>query len=280
MKWLLRLYPGDWRERYGEELEGLLAEVQLSPLGLLDLLRGTLDAWCYPIGSERAAGGPRRWSMKPTMQRLVGGLFILGAAAAILYLYDPGGWISHGTPCPDSVGASTSCVSTVISTSGFLALLWGIVLLGFTGLWLHARRTGRPSLLGETNLVVGVAGYLTLLRDSGILPNLGPWPSGYDLGLLGLAVMLLTVVLQGVALIKAHLLPLWSSAPLIVAPFLAYPVLALGSRLVAAGPARGPGVAVYFAVSWLLLGCGLLLTHPDTTEGPPSAPAQEPSAPA
>jgi hypothetical protein len=93
-------------------------------------------------------------------------------------------------------------------------------------------------------------------------------------------VLLLSLILQGVAAIKARLLPPWSTVPLILAPFLAYPVLSLGPRLVLAGPVRGSGAAIYIAIAWLLLGCGLLLSRPDTGQSRPSAPGHEPSAPA
>jgi hypothetical protein len=42
--WLVRLYPSAWRERYGEEFDALLAECLHSPLDVLDVLLGALDA--------------------------------------------------------------------------------------------------------------------------------------------------------------------------------------------------------------------------------------------
>jgi hypothetical protein len=42
--WLLHLYPAAWRERYGDEFAALLDDCRLSPLNLLDVLRGALDA--------------------------------------------------------------------------------------------------------------------------------------------------------------------------------------------------------------------------------------------
>jgi hypothetical protein len=45
---LIALYPRDWRARYGEELEGLLAERRLSPAIVFDLLGGALDARLEP----------------------------------------------------------------------------------------------------------------------------------------------------------------------------------------------------------------------------------------
>lgn len=42
--WLLRLYPSAWRARYGDEFLALLADLRLSPIDLLDITLGALDA--------------------------------------------------------------------------------------------------------------------------------------------------------------------------------------------------------------------------------------------
>jgi hypothetical protein len=44
----LALYPRAWRERYGDELEGVLEAERLGLRGGLDLLRGALDAHLHP----------------------------------------------------------------------------------------------------------------------------------------------------------------------------------------------------------------------------------------
>jgi hypothetical protein len=45
---LLVLYPGWWRDRYGDEMRALLDEVPPRPRDGLDLARGALDAWLHP----------------------------------------------------------------------------------------------------------------------------------------------------------------------------------------------------------------------------------------
>jgi hypothetical protein len=42
--WLVQLYPRPWRERYGEEFDALLAECLHTPLDVVDILFGALDA--------------------------------------------------------------------------------------------------------------------------------------------------------------------------------------------------------------------------------------------
>jgi len=48
MKWLLRLYPARWRERYGEEFGAVLASQRASVGLILDVLGGAIDAHLYP----------------------------------------------------------------------------------------------------------------------------------------------------------------------------------------------------------------------------------------
>ncbi len=45
--WLVRLYPPRWRERYGDEFEALLEECLHSPLDVVDIFLGALDARLY-----------------------------------------------------------------------------------------------------------------------------------------------------------------------------------------------------------------------------------------
>ena len=49
--WLISIYPLAWRERYGEEFEMLLEECVHSPLDVLDIMLGALDAHLeFPYG--------------------------------------------------------------------------------------------------------------------------------------------------------------------------------------------------------------------------------------
>jgi hypothetical protein len=55
MSVLLHLYPRVWRDRYGEEIELILAERGTSPADRLDLLRGILPAWWISRRRSRQA---------------------------------------------------------------------------------------------------------------------------------------------------------------------------------------------------------------------------------
>lgn len=56
---MLRLYPRQWRERYGGEMAAMLEDVPLTPPSILDLLAGAIDARVSPqLTWSRHAGGP------------------------------------------------------------------------------------------------------------------------------------------------------------------------------------------------------------------------------
>ncbi|HEY7497619.1 MAG TPA: hypothetical protein VH740_03865 [Vicinamibacterales bacterium] len=53
---LIRLYPREWRVRYGDEMAHVLAEQPTTMRLVFDLLAGAIDAWMYPQSSAGAAG--------------------------------------------------------------------------------------------------------------------------------------------------------------------------------------------------------------------------------
>ncbi len=56
MRWLLRLYPAAWRERYEEEFCALLDECPSNLSVIVDLLLGALDAHLSPqLDNRRTA---------------------------------------------------------------------------------------------------------------------------------------------------------------------------------------------------------------------------------
>jgi hypothetical protein len=82
MSTLLRLYPGAWRARYGDEMEALLAERRLGRRERLDLIRGALDAWIHPPTP----------SLAPMVAALLGGGLWTVVATAVLVQPVPLDW--------------------------------------------------------------------------------------------------------------------------------------------------------------------------------------------
>ena len=48
MTWLLKLYPPQWRRRYGEEFLALIAQQRFSFATVFDIIGGAIDAWTQP----------------------------------------------------------------------------------------------------------------------------------------------------------------------------------------------------------------------------------------
>lgn len=62
MKWLLRLYPREWRERYGEELAGILDKHGVSALDFMDIARSALSTRWQARSRRNLGDASRRGS--------------------------------------------------------------------------------------------------------------------------------------------------------------------------------------------------------------------------
>ena len=82
MNALLKLYPGAWRARYGEEMEALLDDRRPGPRERVDLIRGAVDAWLHPESPSRV----------PATAALLGGGLWTVVAAAVLSQPTPTDW--------------------------------------------------------------------------------------------------------------------------------------------------------------------------------------------
>jgi hypothetical protein len=71
---LVRLYPGTWRARYGDEMRALLEGSRARRRDRLDLIRGALDAWLHPTTRSRVPAGAAL---------IGGGLWTVAAAASV-----------------------------------------------------------------------------------------------------------------------------------------------------------------------------------------------------
>lgn len=126
MRWLLLLYPGAWRARYGEEFAAVLASQHISAGLVLDVIGGAIDAHLHPQiqnsqttqaqGGDMmtrsmllrcAAGGPK---LSPTERRTASRLRIFGALGiAILYLVLTK--LYHGAPAVQALIYTFICSS-------------------------------------------------------------------------------------------------------------------------------------------------------------------------
>jgi len=118
MIWLLRLYPAQRRERYGEEFRAVLASQRASPGLVLDVLSGALDAHLYPqiqpshskqikgddtmtleMLQRCAAGGPK---LSPRDRRIAS-LFMTSSGLLLAALYMALTKIYHAAPAVEAV---------------------------------------------------------------------------------------------------------------------------------------------------------------------------------
>jgi hypothetical protein len=88
-RWLVRLYPSAWRERYGAELEDLLDTQPDSPRVIVDVLLGAVDAHVHPeLGPAAATPHGVLWVLtcRPTrtMWFITAGLLLVMVGLAML----------------------------------------------------------------------------------------------------------------------------------------------------------------------------------------------------
>jgi hypothetical protein len=134
MNWLLLLYPGAWRARYGEEFAAVLASQRISIGLVLDVFAGAIDAHLYPQvqhtqttqqGGDRmtlsmlqrcAVGGPK---LSPTERRAAARLSIFGALGMVtLYLVLTK--LYHGAPAVQALLYTSICSSFVYEQMVYL----------------------------------------------------------------------------------------------------------------------------------------------------------------
>lgn len=160
MSAILRLYPRDWRERYGDELAALLEEHPASPLDQLDLIRGALDARLHPqvpgadvapeqeipmnqkqLGVVAAIGGiawiltvvalfvapATRGGDRDTSLAILG--LALGIAMTGIALGELG--TRHGSPASATTGHIVAVLS--VALGGLTLLPWPFIMLGMLG---------------------------------------------------------------------------------------------------------------------------------------------------
>jgi len=134
---LLRLYPGWWRDRYGDEMLGLLELAPARPRDQLDLLRGAFDAWLHPPTRSRI----------PALTALIGGGLWTVLAAGV---------VTQPVP-PDWPGYLVEVIGLAVTSVGFL-------LIALVGIAMRAADAGGRSVRLAVGLaVIGYLGWMLAL---------------------------------------------------------------------------------------------------------------------
>jgi hypothetical protein len=210
--WLVRLYPRAWRDRYGDEFEALLEECLHSPLDVLDIFLGALDAHLgFPFETD--------WQVMNMINKLrtailfvfvgyigfiIGGLSLIGLvddspAAALMKTTDialRSAWLTIGV---------ASIISLLAVVTGGLPLALTVIHRAFTS----SRRDLQLLLVPVFAFLVLVVYslfeasiYFGWINISGIAPTVSPdnFPLGNKILLAG---RLFIVVLGAIASVVA-----------------------------------------------------------------------------
>ena len=120
-RWILRLYPRRWRERYEDELDALLEDAGVGLATMWDLLRGAVDAHVHrgqwSEGGVMSQSPARRWSvLVPTA--------LLAFPLVFLVLLSVNGF-GNGMVVPQLTGFFGNPVVEGVTVAGpFLAFAW------------------------------------------------------------------------------------------------------------------------------------------------------------
>ena len=181
MSALVRLYPGAWRRRYGEEMEALLEARRPGARVRLDLLRGAFDAWLHPESPSRV----------PAFASLVGGGLWTAIAAGVLALPTQADW--PGYVIEVVLPAAVAAMILLIATLGC------VLRTGDVG--------GRPRGLAVVVAVVGhVAWVATLLGTLIGVIDSATLAAAQSLAMLGAALVGLVLLRAGDLVVGSLLL--------------------------------------------------------------------------
>jgi hypothetical protein len=174
---LVRLYPRAWRERYGAELDALLAETAATPGAVVDVA----------LGAARAHG--RVWHARLRSPR-TGRLLVLVGGVLWAGLFLAGAMLG--------IGAYTDELGLPILAALALTLAFGQLALG-RGDGPMAVFGGVVSVVGAVlvagSVVLRLAGGLRVGLDASLEPR-GTWDQGMVLFLVGCAIGAMSVVLR------------------------------------------------------------------------------------
>jgi hypothetical protein len=144
---LLRLYPGSWRTRYGDEMEALLEARRPGLRERVDLVRGAADAWLHPATRSRV----------PAAAALIGGGLWTITAAAVNTQPTPSDWPGY-----------------IAEVLGFALVAAVFLLIAAVGCFLRANGRGRrPGTIAIWLTVAGHVAWIAALAAtaSGVLES-------------------------------------------------------------------------------------------------------------
>ncbi|MFP5341919.1 MAG: hypothetical protein ACLGIJ_03185 [Candidatus Limnocylindria bacterium] len=246
---LLRLYPAQWRARYGDEFVVVLEERPLGPFDVADVVLGALDAHLHLRGLGAASEHGRGFAMS---LRIGGYAAILGGILWLIALV--GNAINDGR----ENGVPFLGLVVVLATVATLVALVGLSAFQARS---HPVLTWAAVAIPVLGAIVGLIGYtLIVVTDDSdaILPG---GISAWFIATMGLLALVLGSTLFAVATWRTRSLSRPGSALLGVGAILVFLALAgLGGGLFS-GPAAFAlliAAIVAFPAGWVALGVSAL----------------------
>jgi hypothetical protein len=251
-----RLYPADWRLRYGEEIDAVLNGRRLSPRDALDLIRGSLDAWRHPLGAGRDARRRERRRTTLSTARWAGFMLLLtGALATAMAVADRVGVVQFW---------SRAWVWNLLP----LVPIFTLFLVGMAGVYLLAPPGGWASVIGKIALLATLAAFLGWTASVVLAPALPAWASSDSVNGLELSITCIGLALQTGMIGARRLIPRWSVVALLVLPAV---LIFLTAAVRRPGWLAGPNepfdqFLLLCGVVWLLVGGALWRAAPTPEE--------------
>jgi hypothetical protein len=168
--WLVALYPRSWRERYGEEFEALLEQCLHTPLDVLDIMLGALDA-------HLALSPGTNWRSMNMNNKLRTGILIVFAAyiafiVAGMALY----WLADDSPMAALMKTGTDLpllASWLTVQAGAVIALLAVATGGLPLAWIVIRRVLTSARQDLRLLLVPVFAFLAFVAYTAFILAIG-----------------------------------------------------------------------------------------------------------
>jgi len=187
---LIRLYPADWRARYGDEFAAILEERPLGPFDVADVLLGALDAQLRLRGRDATIKQGRMFTMS----------LRLGGAAAILGgVLFPAGFVATSIDASDDLFPGVAFI-----LAGLAALLVALIGLSAFQARQHPRLIWTAFALPAFGTAVACIGILSapFFGERPVVAGLDPW----SISMIGLAATAVGTVLFALATYRTRAL--------------------------------------------------------------------------
>ena len=244
---LIRLYPANWRARYGDEFQAVLEERPLGPFDVADILLGAIDARLRLRGRDGTLKQGRMFTMS----------LRLGGAAAILGgVLFPAGFVATSIDASDDPFPGIAFI-----LAGLASLLVALIGLSAFQARRHPRLIWTAFALPAFGTAVACVGIVAagIFGDREVVAGLNPW----SISMIGLVATAVGTVLFALATYRTRALSRLAAGFLAAAAGYLVTVVVVGfsglfDNVAGAGgtlvSALGIAGLFGFSIGWVVLG--------------------------